>query len=269
MKGQAGVLALLLVLALPCNVSAREEGGGKPTVGAPQQRRGEASRLAERLKTAKIADAATQYALGLDYRNGHGVPQDAAQAYKWIHLAAVNNLAEAQFTIGQMDAAGEGAPRHSNDAADWFRKAAKQGHLGATLALAGMYRKGEGMLVDFTQAARYYRIAADRDDIQSQLTLGEFYLRGEGVTMSADDAAVWFRRAAQLGSAEARYRLALLLLDGDPATQGWADVLQTHVPGAAGRSHITIAHAGHFLQEDCGPRLADVVADFVEATPPA
>jgi len=57
--------------------------------------------------------------------------------------------------------------------------------------------------------------------------------------------------------------------DGDPATQGWADVLQTHVTGAAGRSHITIAHAGHFLQEDCGPRLADVVADFVEATPPA
>jgi haloalkane dehalogenase len=56
--------------------------------------------------------------------------------------------------------------------------------------------------------------------------------------------------------------------DGDPATQGWAEVLQAHVPGAAGRSHVTIAHAAHFLQEDRGPELADVVADFVEATPP-
>jgi haloalkane dehalogenase len=40
------------------------------------------------------------------------------------------------------------------------------------------------------------------------------------------------------------------------------------VPGAAGRSHVTLRHGGHFLQEDCGDQLAAVVADFVEATPP-
>jgi haloalkane dehalogenase len=57
--------------------------------------------------------------------------------------------------------------------------------------------------------------------------------------------------------------------DGDPATRGWAEVLRAHVPGAAGRAHVTLEHGGHFLQEDCGPPLADVVADFVEATPPA
>ena len=56
--------------------------------------------------------------------------------------------------------------------------------------------------------------------------------------------------------------------DGDPATRGWADVLQAHVPGAAGRSHVTLRHGGHFLQEDCGDQLAAVVADFVEAPPP-
>ena len=56
--------------------------------------------------------------------------------------------------------------------------------------------------------------------------------------------------------------------DGDPATRGWAEVLQAHVPGAAGRAHVTVEHAGHFLQEDRGPQLADVVARFVEGTPP-
>jgi haloalkane dehalogenase len=56
--------------------------------------------------------------------------------------------------------------------------------------------------------------------------------------------------------------------DGDPATGGWAEVLEAHVPGAAGRAHVSMAHAGHFLQEDCGPQLADVVAQFVGATPP-
>jgi haloalkane dehalogenase len=54
--------------------------------------------------------------------------------------------------------------------------------------------------------------------------------------------------------------------DGDPGTAGWAEVLAEWVPGAAGQQHVTVAGAGHFLQEDCGPELADVVAGFVEAT---
>jgi haloalkane dehalogenase len=57
--------------------------------------------------------------------------------------------------------------------------------------------------------------------------------------------------------------------DGDPGTRGWAEVLQAHVPGASGRAHVTIEGAGHFLQEDRGSRLADVVAQFVRGTPPA
>jgi haloalkane dehalogenase len=57
--------------------------------------------------------------------------------------------------------------------------------------------------------------------------------------------------------------------DGDPATRGWAEVLQARVPGAAGRAHVTIAGAGHFLQEDRGPQLADVVVELVGGTPPA
>jgi haloalkane dehalogenase len=55
--------------------------------------------------------------------------------------------------------------------------------------------------------------------------------------------------------------------DGDPATRGWAEVLQAHVPGAAGRAHVTIANAGHFLQEDCGPQLAHAVANLVGTSP--
>jgi haloalkane dehalogenase len=57
--------------------------------------------------------------------------------------------------------------------------------------------------------------------------------------------------------------------DGDSATRGWAEVLQQHVPGAAGQRHVTVEGAGHFLQEDAGIPLADVVARFVGETPPA
>jgi haloalkane dehalogenase len=56
--------------------------------------------------------------------------------------------------------------------------------------------------------------------------------------------------------------------DGDPGTGGWAEVLQSEVPGARGRRHVTIAGAGHFVQEDRGAELADVVVQLVGATPP-
>ena len=51
--------------------------------------------------------------------------------------------------------------------------------------------------------------------------------------------------------------------DGDPATRGWDAVFQERVPGARGREHVTIEGAGHFLQEDAGDRLGQVVADVI------
>jgi haloalkane dehalogenase len=57
--------------------------------------------------------------------------------------------------------------------------------------------------------------------------------------------------------------------DGDPGTRGWAEVLRAHVPGASGRAHETLVGAGHFLQEDCGPALADAVIRLVGGTPGA
>jgi haloalkane dehalogenase len=35
------------------------------------------------------------------------------------------------------------------------------------------------------------------------------------------------------------------------------------VPGAAGQDHTVIVGAGHYLQEDAGPELGDVIARFM------
>jgi haloalkane dehalogenase len=51
--------------------------------------------------------------------------------------------------------------------------------------------------------------------------------------------------------------------DKDPITAAMAPVLRAAIPGAAGRKHPTITGAGHFLQEDAGTELGDVVAAFV------
>ena len=55
--------------------------------------------------------------------------------------------------------------------------------------------------------------------------------------------------------------------DSDPITRGGDKVFQKLVPGAAGQAHTTIANGGHFLQEDQGEALAQVVAGFITDNP--
>ena len=57
--------------------------------------------------------------------------------------------------------------------------------------------------------------------------------------------------------------------DADPITRGGDAPLRAKVPGAAGQAHVTIAGAGHFLQEDRPAELADVINRFIAATSPA
>ena len=54
--------------------------------------------------------------------------------------------------------------------------------------------------------------------------------------------------------------------DSDPITRGGDAAFQREVPGCAGQPHTTIAGGGHFLQEDCGEQLAQVVASWVAGT---
>lgn len=55
--------------------------------------------------------------------------------------------------------------------------------------------------------------------------------------------------------------------DGDPITRGLDRPFRRRIPGAQDREHPVIRGAGHFLQEDAGGELADVVAEFVRTTP--
>ncbi|WP_028661936.1 haloalkane dehalogenase [Saccharomonospora saliphila] len=83
------------------------------------------------------------------------------------------------------------------------------------------------------------------------------------VPTSTDDPATEANRAAW----DTLTRLDLPMLcafsDSDPITEAMGPILRRRMPGAAAREHPTIADAGHFLQEDAGTRLGQVIADFV------
>lgn len=54
--------------------------------------------------------------------------------------------------------------------------------------------------------------------------------------------------------------------DSDPVTAGIDKEFQRRIPGCKGQPHTTIQHAGHFLQEDQGASVADVLINFIHSS---
>src|SRR5438094_308065 len=86
------------------------------------------------------------------------------------------------------------------------------------------------------------------------------------VPTSPDDPASAPHRAAWDALARFDKPFLTAFSDGDPITRGGDEQLRRTVPGAAGQPHTTITGAGHFLQEDKGEELAQVVVDFMRRT---
>ncbi|HUJ65202.1 MAG TPA: haloalkane dehalogenase [Acidimicrobiales bacterium] len=81
-----------------------------------------------------------------------------------------------------------------------------------------------------------------------------------------DDPAADANRTAWKALESWRKPFLTAFSDEDPITAGGHSVFQRRVPGARGRQHVTIEGGGHFLQEDRGPELAEVIVDFVRST---
>jgi haloalkane dehalogenase len=54
--------------------------------------------------------------------------------------------------------------------------------------------------------------------------------------------------------------------DKDPITRGQEKFFQKKIPGAQKMEHITIKNAGHFLQEDKGEELAEIIINLIKST---
>jgi haloalkane dehalogenase len=82
------------------------------------------------------------------------------------------------------------------------------------------------------------------------------------VPTTPDDPASAANRAAWQALRDTPVPLLVAFSDSDPITGRAAPELAA-LPGARGRTHPVIAGAGHFLQEDAGPALAEAIAGFV------
>jgi len=81
---------------------------------------------------------------------------------------------------------------------------------------------------------------------------------------SPDDPATKANRDAWQQLAQFDKPFLVAFADGDPITGAMAPVLKRAVPGAAALEHPVIENAGHFVQEDAGPELAQVILRFMQ-----
>jgi haloalkane dehalogenase len=88
------------------------------------------------------------------------------------------------------------------------------------------------------------------------------------VPTTPDDPASAANRAAWAVLAASPTPALIAFSDSDPITGPMGPILARTLPGAQGREHPVIKEAGHFLQEDAGPELAERILEFI-ATEPA
>ncbi len=75
--------------------------------------------LPQQRKRAEQGDPAEQFAMGVHYAMGDGVPQDYTEAARWFSLAADQGHVEAQGTLGAYYWAGRGVPQDLTKAYFW------------------------------------------------------------------------------------------------------------------------------------------------------
>jgi uncharacterized protein len=157
---------------------------------------------------AEAGDAVAQYNLGVMYAKGTDVPQDDAEAIKWVRKAAEQGNVEAELILGAMYGKGRGVPQDDAEAIMWVRKAAEQGDAKAQLILGSMYGKGRGVPKDYAESAMWFRKAAEQGDVKAQSFLGFMYGDGLGVPQDYVQSYFWASLSASSASGK-EYKDAL------------------------------------------------------------
>jgi TPR repeat protein len=129
---------------------------------------------------------------------------DYATALKlWRPLAERGN-ADAQVLLGNMYSEGHGVPQNDAEAVSWYREAAEQGNAMGQQSLGDSYNGGFGVPQDYAEAVKWYRRAAEQGYDLGQHSLGMMYEDGRGVPRNYVQAYMWFHLAAAIKPAWAK-----------------------------------------------------------------
>ncbi len=87
------------------------------------------------------------------------------------------------------------------------------------------------------------------------------------VPISPDDPAHEANKRASEAFKSWKKPFLTAFSDSDPITRGGDRFFKEHVPGAKGQAHKIVQNAAHFVQEDAGPELAQIIVEFIKNNP--
>ncbi|MBI3707672.1 MAG: sel1 repeat family protein [Proteobacteria bacterium] len=196
----------ILIAALATPAHADFDGGWKAYLAGNY-----AASLREIRPLADAGVAEAQYALGIMYAQGHGVPRDLRQAVGWYTRAAQRGYSAAQFSLGFLYLYGaEDISADPAMAVRWLAAAAEQGNVTAQYLLGRLYRVGEGVVPDRGVAQRWTLAAAEHGLAAAEFEAGVLAYTDARDYTDLIEAYKWFDLAANQrypGAAENRARV--------------------------------------------------------------
>ncbi|HZD13399.1 MAG TPA: SEL1-like repeat protein, partial [Candidatus Binatus sp.] len=191
--------------------------------------------LKESRGAAENGDVEAQFLLGLLYGNDYeGIPQNDAEAARWLRLAAVQDYEKAQQILAVMYSEGLGVPQDYVEAYTWSSLASRR----AMNTLAAEFRTRiskqmtSAQIIEAEKLTRewlYFKdrptyqfdpndvlpIAtllplAEKGDAKAQTTLAVIYAKGRVKKAQTEEAMGLFYKAAKQGYAYAQFYIGLM-----------------------------------------------------------
>jgi uncharacterized protein len=237
--------------------------GGAPDAAFAAYQRGyylTAMREAVKRINADPGDGPAMTLIGELYKNGLGVPRDAAEAARWYKLAADLSNPQAAYALAMAKLSGDGVPKDRSEAAQLLEKAASKNHPGALYNLGLLVIETDGAAKDFGKAAQLFQKAADLGDSDGAYALGLLYKNGSGVEKSDEEAANWIGRAAKDGNVPAEVEYAIMLFNGAGIEKNEAAAAKLFLKAAVSNNPVAQNRAARILAAGRG-----LPKDIIEA----
>lgn len=109
-----------------------------------------------------------QFALGMLYRNGNGVPKDSVEAAKWMRKAAEQGYSPAQYDLAMMYRAGEGVPEDTSLSFKWLLAAVAENNPDADTLLGQVIASKSNTREEQIKAYRLFCLAAAQGDPRAE-----------------------------------------------------------------------------------------------------
>ena len=142
---------------------------------------------------------------------------DYNKSFELLYPLAESGLPRAQFRIGVMYRYGRSVSQNADLSEKWFTKAlpsilnlAQRGTEWAQTDLGTAYESGISLNQDFERAAYWYRKAAKQGYPGAQTNLGVLYANGEGVEYNRSEAVYWLKQASAQGDLVAKENLRIM-----------------------------------------------------------